>query len=106
LIGAIARRWTSRDVQLPPRPQRRARDQRKLEGAALLLGTALAILDQDAVERASRELRYPFVADSGYFFKAGTIEALDADVAPSDAKLCPSDAEAELDPQAGQDVPR
>ncbi|HLF10562.1 MAG TPA: hypothetical protein VJA26_05055 [Gammaproteobacteria bacterium] len=37
-------------------------------------GPLWAILDQDAVERASRELRYPFVADNGYFFKAGTIE--------------------------------
>lgn len=39
-------------------------------------GPLWAIFDQDAVERTGVELRYPFVADNGYFFQADTIEAL------------------------------
>jgi hypothetical protein len=39
-------------------------------------GPLWAIFDQDAVERAGWELRFPYVADNGYFFKADTIEEL------------------------------
>jgi hypothetical protein len=39
-------------------------------------GPLWAIFDSDAVERASWELRYPYVADNGYFFKADTIDDL------------------------------
>ncbi len=39
-------------------------------------GPLWAIFDQDAVERAEWELRYPYVADNGYFFKANTIADL------------------------------
>jgi hypothetical protein len=39
-------------------------------------GPIWAIFDQDAVERTGWELRYPYVADNGYFFKADTIEDL------------------------------
>jgi hypothetical protein len=39
-------------------------------------GPLWAIFDQDAVERAEWELRYPYVADNGYYFKADTIEEL------------------------------
>jgi hypothetical protein len=41
-------------------------------------GPLWAIFDADAVERAKWELRYPYVADNGYFFKADTIEELAA----------------------------
>jgi len=43
-------------------------------------GPLWAILDQDAVERAKLELRFPFVADNGYYFKADTIEDLAAKI--------------------------
>mgnify|MGYP006096674345 CR=1 FL=1 len=39
-------------------------------------GPLWAIFDQAAVERNGWELRYPFVADNGYFFRADTIEDL------------------------------
>ena len=39
-------------------------------------GPLWAIFDQDAVERTGWELRYPYVADNGYFFQADTIEEL------------------------------
>ncbi|MEN8375352.1 MAG: FAD-dependent oxidoreductase [Gemmatimonadota bacterium] len=39
-------------------------------------GPLWAIFDQDALERAGAELRYPYVADNGYFFAADTIEEL------------------------------
>jgi hypothetical protein len=39
-------------------------------------GPLWAIFDQDAVERAGWELRFPYVADNGYYFKADTIEEL------------------------------
>jgi hypothetical protein len=39
-------------------------------------GPLWAIFDQDAVERAKWELRFPYVADNGYYFKADTIEEL------------------------------
>jgi hypothetical protein len=39
-------------------------------------GPLWAIFDQDAVERAEWELRFPYVADNGYYFKADTIEDL------------------------------
>jgi hypothetical protein len=39
-------------------------------------GPLWAIFDQDAVERAEWELRFPYVADNGYYFKADTIEEL------------------------------
>lgn len=39
-------------------------------------GPLWAIFDQDAVERAGWELRYPYVTDNGYYFRADTIEAL------------------------------
>jgi len=39
-------------------------------------GPIWAIFDQDAVDRNGWELRYPFVADNGYYFKADTIEEL------------------------------
>jgi hypothetical protein len=39
-------------------------------------GPVWAIFDQEAVERAEWELRYPYVADNGYSFKADTIEEL------------------------------
>jgi hypothetical protein len=39
-------------------------------------GPLWAIFDQDAVERAGWELRYPYVSDNGYFFKAATIKDL------------------------------
>ena len=44
-------------------------------------GPLWAIFDQDAVARAQWELRYPYVADNGYFFKADTIEELAAKIA-------------------------
>lgn len=43
-------------------------------------GPLWAIFDEDAVERTGWELRYPFVADNGYFFKADTIEELAAKI--------------------------
>ena len=43
-------------------------------------GPIWAIFDQDAVERAEWQLRYPYVADNGYYFKADTIEALAAKI--------------------------
>jgi hypothetical protein len=43
-------------------------------------GPLWAIFDQDAVERAKWELRFPFVADNGYYFKADTIEDLAAKI--------------------------
>jgi len=39
-------------------------------------GPLWAIFDQAAVERTGWELRYPYVADNGYYFKADTIEEL------------------------------
>ncbi len=39
-------------------------------------GPLWAVFDQDAVERTGWELRYPYVADNGYFFQADTIEEL------------------------------
>ena len=39
-------------------------------------GPLWAVFDQDAVERAEWELRFPYVADNGYFFSADTIEEL------------------------------
>ena len=41
-------------------------------------GPLWAILDQDAVERLGWELRFPYVSDNGYYFKADTIEDLAA----------------------------
>ncbi|MBN1237009.1 MAG: FAD-dependent oxidoreductase, partial [Gammaproteobacteria bacterium] len=43
-------------------------------------GPLWAIFDQAAVERTGWQLRYPFVADNGYFFMADTIEALAAKI--------------------------
>ncbi len=43
-------------------------------------GPLWAIFDQAAVERNEWKLRYPFVADNGYFFTADTIEALAAKI--------------------------
>ena len=43
-------------------------------------GPLWAIFDQDSVERAEWELRFPFVADNGYYFKADTIEDLAAKI--------------------------
>ncbi len=39
-------------------------------------GPLWAIFDQAAVDRNGWQLRYPFVADNGYYFKADTIEEL------------------------------
>ncbi|MBM62171.1 MAG: hypothetical protein CL484_04400 [Acidobacteria bacterium] len=39
-------------------------------------GPLWAIFDQDAVDRNGWELRYPYVSDNGYFFRADTIEEL------------------------------
>jgi hypothetical protein len=39
-------------------------------------GPIWAIFDQDAVERTGWELRYPYVADNGYFFQADTLREL------------------------------
>ena len=39
-------------------------------------GPLWAVFDQEAVERTGWELRYPYVADNGYFFQADTIEEL------------------------------
>ena len=39
-------------------------------------GPLWAVFDQDAVERNGWELRYPYVSDNGYFFRADTIEDL------------------------------
>ena len=39
-------------------------------------GMLWAIFDQDAVDRHGWELRFPYVADNGYYFKADTIEEL------------------------------
>ena len=39
-------------------------------------GPLWAVFDQDAVERNGWELRYPYVSDNGYFFRADTIEEL------------------------------
>ena len=39
-------------------------------------GPLWAIFDQESVERTGWELRYPYVADNGYFFQADTIEDL------------------------------
>jgi hypothetical protein len=44
-------------------------------------GPLWAIFDQATVERTEWKLRYPFVADNGYFFKADTIEELAAKIA-------------------------
>ena len=43
-------------------------------------GPLWAIFDEEAVARAQWELRYPYVADNGYFFKADTIEELAAKI--------------------------
>jgi hypothetical protein len=43
-------------------------------------GPLWAIFDQDTVERAEWDLRFPFVADNGYYFKADTIEELAAQI--------------------------
>ena len=39
-------------------------------------GPLWAIFDQAAVERTGWELRFPYVADNGYFFRADTVEEL------------------------------
>ena len=39
-------------------------------------GPLWAIFDQDAVERAEWDLRFPYVADNGYYFQADTIGEL------------------------------
>ena len=39
-------------------------------------GPLWAVFDQDAVERNEWELRYPYVSDNGYFFRADAIEEL------------------------------
>ena len=39
-------------------------------------GPLWAVFDQAAVERTGWELRYPYVADNGYFFRADTVEEL------------------------------
>ena len=39
-------------------------------------GPLWAVFDQDAVDRNGWELRYPYVSDNGYFFKANTIQDL------------------------------
>ncbi len=44
-------------------------------------GPLWAIFDEQAVERTGWELRYPYVANNGYFFKADTIEELAAKIA-------------------------
>lgn len=44
-------------------------------------GPLWAIFDHEAVERAGWELRYPYVADNGYFFRADTIEELAGKIA-------------------------
>jgi hypothetical protein len=44
-------------------------------------GPLWAIFDQAAVERTGWQLRYPYVADNGYFFKGDTIEELAAKIA-------------------------
>jgi len=43
-------------------------------------GPLWAIFDQDTVDRTHWELRFPYVADNGYFFKADTIEELAAKI--------------------------
>jgi hypothetical protein len=43
-------------------------------------GPLWGIFDQATVERTQWKLRYPFVADNGYFFQAGTIEELAAKI--------------------------
>jgi hypothetical protein len=43
-------------------------------------GPLWAVFDQDAVERAEWPLRFPYVADNGYYFKADTIEELAAQI--------------------------
>ena len=39
-------------------------------------GPLWAIFDQDTVERTNWQLRFPYVADNGYYFSAATIEEL------------------------------
>ena len=39
-------------------------------------GPLWAVFDQDAVDRNGWELRYPYVSDNGYFFKADTVGEL------------------------------
>ena len=48
-------------------------------------GPIWAIFDQDAVDRNGWELRYPFVADNGYYFKADTIEELAEEIQTGNA---------------------
>ncbi len=43
-------------------------------------GPLWAIFDQDAVERTNWQLRFPYVADNGYYFSAATIEELAAKI--------------------------
>jgi hypothetical protein len=43
-------------------------------------GPLWAIFDQATVERTGWKLRFPYVADNGYFFQAGTIEELAAKI--------------------------
>ncbi len=43
-------------------------------------GPIWAIFDQDTVDRTGWKLRYPYVADNGYFFKADTLEELAAKI--------------------------
>jgi hypothetical protein len=43
-------------------------------------GPLWAIFDEGAVERAKLDLRFPFVADNGYFFTADTLEELQAKI--------------------------
>jgi len=44
-------------------------------------GPLWAIFDQDAVDRTGWELRFPYVSDNGYFFKADTIGDLAVKIA-------------------------
>jgi hypothetical protein len=43
-------------------------------------GPLWAIFDQDSAERAEWPLRFPYVSDNGYYFKADTIEELAAKI--------------------------
>jgi hypothetical protein len=45
-----------------------------------LPGPIWGIFDQETAERTEWKLRYPFVADNGYFFKADTLEELAAKI--------------------------
>jgi hypothetical protein len=43
-------------------------------------GPLWAIFDEDTAKRTGWELRFPYVADNGYFFKASTLEELAAKI--------------------------